>query len=294
MGNTTCSVLDVSHSEGRLIRGMCNKHYQRYMNAKRPCKYDGCGNGGASRDTGYCQTHHRRLMKHGSPSVTMKGKAHKVQYTDAGLRICKVCGDAKPPSEYHKDTGGTDGLRAQCKPCRNGYMESYYHENRDQRLAYERDRRRTQADHLRAWDRKRYRRDREKRIALASENTRLRRARLVGVLTEPGVTVANLRKIHGDNCCYCSVKMDFQRGVRGDGIAPNRATLEHVVPITRGGSHTFINTALACHSCNVSKNDKTVEEWEAWKAGELYGRKKATTPGKGCERFRGSATAVLF
>lgn len=294
MSKRTCSVDDVSHSEGRLIRGMCKRHYLRYMNSKRPCKYDGCGNGGANRDTGYCQTHHRRLMKHGSPSVTMKGKAHKVQYTDDGLRICKVCGDAKPTSEYHKDTGGTDGLRAQCKPCRNGYMESYYYENRDKRLEYERDRRRTQADHLRAWDRKRYRRDREKRIALASENTRLRRARLVGVLTEPGVTVANLRKIHGDNCCYCSVKMDFQRGVRGEGIAPNRATLEHVIPVTRGGSHTFINTALACHSCNVSKNDKTVEEWEAWKAGELYGREEAIASGKGRGRFRGGSPAVLF
>lgn len=294
MRNTTCSVDDVSHSEGRLIRGMCNRHYQRFMKAQRPCKYPDCDNGGANGKTGYCGTHHNRLLKHGSPDKTMKGKGHKVQYTSDGLRICKVCGEAKPKSEYHKDSSGTDGLRAQCKPCRNGYMASYYDKNRERRIEYERFRRVTQSDHLRAWDRARYRRDREKRIALASDNTRRRRARLAGVLTEPGITVANLRKIHGDNCCYCGVEMDFNRGTRGAGIAANRATLEHIVPISRGGSHTFLNSALACHACNVSKNDKTVAEWEAWKAGEANGWEKTTSSGSGSDRQRHGVTAVLF
>ena len=60
-----------------------------------------------------------------------------------------------------------------------------------------------------------------------------------------------------------------------------------------GGSHTFINTALACHQCNVSKNDKTVEEWEAWKAGGSFGREETTTSGESCKAWR-DGTAVLF
>lgn len=226
---------------------------------KRTCSVDDCDRPHAAK--GYCNMHWNRMKIHGDPLVSMKGKRHKVQYTEDGLRICKVCGEAKPVSEYHKDKGGTDGLRAQCKPCRNGYMTGYYEKNRDKRVAYEQERRTNNAEHMRALDMARYERHREKRIALASEHVKIRRARLAGVETDPGVTVPALRKRDGDNCCYCGIEMTFQRGKRGDGIAPNRATLEHIVPITKGGGHTFANTALACHRCNVRKNNKTTEEW---------------------------------
>lgn len=192
----------------------------------------------------------------------MKGKAHKVQYTPEGLRICKFCGEPKPLTEYHKDSAGTDGYRAQCKPCRNGYMKDYYLQEdpevkRERMKQYRLD----NADRLRAVDMARYERDKVKRVALASENVKIRRARLAGVETDPNVNVPSLRKIHGDDCCYCGVEMSFIRRPRGEGIAPNRATLEHIMPISRGGSHTFENTSLACHRCNVSKNDKTLDEW---------------------------------
>lgn len=260
MSIVPCSVEECDRG-GRLVRGMCGMHYQRVTKVEKPCAVDGCTNGNANGSTGYCMTHHRRLEKHGDPLVTMKGKAHKVQYTADGLRICKVCGEAKALTEYHKDTGGTDGYRAQCKPCRNGYMASYYEDNRASRVAYEQMRRTERSGHMRALDMARYERHRDKRIALASDHVRIRRARLAGAEMENGVTVRALRELNGDLCCYCGIVMDFARGVRGDGIPSNRASLEHVVPISRGGGHTFANTALACHLCNVSKNAKLVSEW---------------------------------
>lgn len=259
MSNSTCSV---DGCEGALKGlGLCGKHYQRVANMRRPCKFDGCSNGGANSQTELCQTHHRRLLKHGDPAMTMKGKHHKVQTTASGARICKRCGEAKSPTDFHKDGGSPDGYRAQCKPCRNAFMAGYYADNREARAAYEQDRRTNRGDHMRSLDMARYERHKEKRIALASENVKIRRARLAGVETDPRVTVPSLREIHGDNCCYCGVQMSFVRRPRGEGIAPNRATLEHILPISRGGTHTFDNTALACHRCNVSKNSKTVDEW---------------------------------
>lgn len=239
----------------------------------RTCSLPDCERKHAAK--GYCQLHWNRWRIHGDPRITMKGKHHKVQYDPAGLRICKACGEGKPLTEYHADKGGTDGYRAQCKPCRNAYMAGYYGANRDARMAYEQDRRTNNADHLRALDMARYERHKDKRIALASDAVRLRRARLLNTEVDSKVTVARLRDIHGDSCCYCGVEMDFARGRRGDGIAKNRATLEHVHPLSRGGTHTFDNTKLACHRCNVSKNNKTVGEWEAWKGGVSHGRKEA-------------------
>jgi 5-methylcytosine-specific restriction endonuclease McrA len=155
-------------------------------------------------------------------------------------------------------------------------MRGYHEATGDARRDYMRNRLVTNGERVRELDRNRYERDKEKRIAQACEHVKIRRARLAGVDTDPGVTVPALRKIHGDNCCYCGVVMTFKRGKRGDGIAPNRATLEHVLPISKGGSHTFANTALACHRCNVTKNARTVEEW---KKAQGYGWKEAVAPG---------------
>jgi len=259
MNNSTCRV-DACERGGKIVRGMCNLHYQRDRKRRSSCAFEGCANGLPNATTGYCGTHHNRLLKHGDPSITMKGKAHRVQVTEDGMRVCKRCSQPKPASEYHKDSGSPDGLRAQCKPCRNGFMQNYYLDAGEDRRAYMRNRRTSQPDIVRALDLARYERDKDKRIALATEAVHIRRARMMDAQYDKGITDIALRKIHGDNCCYCGVLMDFVRGKRGS-IKPERATVEHILPISKGGTHTWGNTTLACHRCNTSKNAKTVDEW---------------------------------
>lgn len=36
--------------------------------------------------------------------------------------------------------------------------------------------------------------------------------------------------------------------------------LDHIIPLSRGGSHTYKNTQLSCRSCNQLKRDMTVDE----------------------------------
>lgn len=256
-------------------RGMCTMHYQRERAKSNPCVIEGCSGPVVYRATGFCDTHQKRYLKGESLAPVPTGKLHKAQYVGDGRKVCKSCDQALSVSDFHKDSRSPDGYRAQCKPCRNGYMAGYYDANREKRVAYEQHRRTHRAEHMRALDMARYERHKDKRVALASEQVKIRRARLAGVETDPTVTVPELRKRLGGDCCYCGIGLDFQRGTRGDGIAPNRATLEHVMPISRGGSHTFDNTALACHRCNVSKNNKTVEEWK----GAQRGREEAVASG---------------
>lgn len=254
--------------------------------SKRTCLVPDCERKHAAK--GYCHMHWNRWRIHGDPLVTMKGKAHKVQENADGLRICKVCAEPKGLAEFHKDKNATGGYRAQCKPCRNAYMSTYYDANREARSAYEQDRRTNQADHMRALDMARYERNKDKRIALACDGVRTRRARLLETEVDPKVTARALRSIHGDSCCYCGIDMDFNRGTRGAGIARNRATLEHILPLSRGGTHTFSNTSLACHRCNVSKNAKTLDEWSpplprqepAPQLGSAFANSDSTTTGQ--------------
>lgn len=64
-------------------------------------------------------------------------------------------------------------------------------------------------------------------------------------------------------CFYCRRKL-WKPSPDGDGILPNKyATIDHLLPLSRGGTDAGANIVLACFNCNGSKSDKTVDEWIA-------------------------------
>lgn len=54
-------------------------------------------------------------------------------------------------------------------------------------------------------------------------------------------------------CVYCGVRV-----VRTKHYAPNQATLDHVIPLSKGGTHTMDNVVTACQQCNSVKSNKDV------------------------------------
>ena len=74
-------------------------------------------------------------------------------------------------------------------------------------------------------------------------NRHKERARKAGVADD--ATPAQCEKIkkkQKGKCCYCKC------------FAP--LTLEHIMPISKGGGHTASNIAFACERCNNRKADK--------------------------------------
>jgi 5-methylcytosine-specific restriction endonuclease McrA len=60
-------------------------------------------------------------------------------------------------------------------------------------------------------------------------------------------------KRDGWKCKFCGV--DTPRGLRGKHL-PNSPELDHVIPLSKGGAHTYENTQLLCRGCNNFKSDK--------------------------------------
>jgi 5-methylcytosine-specific restriction endonuclease McrA len=52
-------------------------------------------------------------------------------------------------------------------------------------------------------------------------------------------------------CVYCGFKADGINGLHCD----------HVIPYSKGGSNDLENLVTSCPSCNMSKGNKTLEEW---------------------------------
>jgi len=61
----------------------------------------------------------------------------------------------------------------------------------------------------------------------------------------PGWTKRGVLKRDAHLCAYC-----------GD----RAATVDHILPISRGGRNTWTNTVAACHTCNARKANRTPSE----------------------------------
>lgn len=192
--------------------------------------------------------------------------SRKVQDHDDGTRTCTACDGRYDLEQFDVDTNATGGRRSHCKPCRSQKMKDWYAANRERQAGRQQARRDADPDKVRRQDLERYYRDRPKRIALVEASGHRRRALMLHVGSDKGITKRALRKLSGDRCCYCDTLMDFNTG-NGPAFNPGRATIEHVIPLARGGTHTWDNVTLCCWACNQSKNRKTVDEWRGKQAG---------------------------
>jgi hypothetical protein len=54
-------------------------------------------------------------------------------------------------------------------------------------------------------------------------------------------------------CSYCGI--DTPKELRGK-FVNNAPELDHIIPLSKGGSHTYNNVTLSCRKCNLSKTNK--------------------------------------
>jgi hypothetical protein len=78
------------------------------------------------------------------------------------------------------------------------------------------------------------------------------RSKVPGI-SRPKITKSKRKAVFardGHQCAYCgSVDGPFH--------------IDHVHPLSRGGSNAIDNLTVACATCNLSKSGRTVSEWEA-------------------------------
>ena len=61
------------------------------------------------------------------------------------------------------------------------------------------------------------------------------------------------RRVAKGKCYYC-----------GSATPPKELTMDHIVPIARGGQSTRGNVVPCCKTCNTAKKQRLPMEWEAY------------------------------
>lgn len=83
------------------------------------------------------------------------------------------------------------------------------------------------------------------------------RAKMRGLPAEEGITLKKIIERDGLNCAICGLVCIYG----GDSLAPLYPSIDHIVPISKGGGHTWENVQLAHRLCNIRKSNLVGKEW---------------------------------
>ena len=97
---------------------------------------------------------------------------------------------------------------------------------------------------------RRHMRDKEQKRS----NNHRKRARKYGATYTPGITLKKLYERDSGICHICGEQCSWDSKEYGT-CGPDYPSIDHVVPLSKGGSHTWENVKLAHHLCNGAKSD---------------------------------------
>ena len=90
---------------------------------------------------------------------------------------------------------------------------------------------------------------------------RIARAKVRGVKYEKGITLDKVIKRDKGICQICGKPVDYDsRSENGKGMGKLYPTIDHIIPLSKGGAHTWENVQLAHLMCNSLKGDYEEEE----------------------------------
>lgn len=156
--------------------------------------------------------------------------------------VCKTCGIEKPLSMYTKDRGSR--YKVHCKQCRALAGRKYARENWSIVYASQRKWSENNRDKMKEKHKRSYARRRESIIAWQISHAHKRRASS-GEYTKE--SLESRYAMFGNRCAYCNQDTDL--------------SIDHVIPLSRGGTNWPANIRPACKSCNSRKSNKPWREF---------------------------------
>jgi 5-methylcytosine-specific restriction endonuclease McrA len=167
---------------------------------------------------------------------------------------CNTCAEIKPLSEFQRRKESLDGFDWKCKACKHEYDRLWKLRDPERARRYSREWGRRNVATLIAYTKahpeqrsetsKRYYLSHKDKVEQNWRNRRAREKRAGGRITSE--EWAKTVELYGHKCLCC-------------GRTDVKLTLDHVIPLSKGGEHLPQNAQPLCKSCNCRKSTKTTD-----------------------------------
>lgn len=176
------------------------------------------------------------------------------------MKSCSTCKQIKPLECFGKDKRASTGFKSQCKECEKKYR-AVSEKNRDpeKKRVHAKQYRETHKDIEKARLQK-WKIENPEKYKAYHTRTKLKN-RCTTVDFDEDITLEKLYNRAGGICSLCGGRCDYDDYIFKDTtfIAGNKyPSIDHITPLSKGGSHMWNNVQLAHKQCNSIKSDKTL------------------------------------
>lgn len=178
-------------------------------------------------------------------------KKHPKEEYPNGYKKCTKCGRVLEANtdNFYRDRGVKCGFHSRCKDCDKEHDKKYNKENKEkiakQNKKYHIEHRKERAEY-----RKNHLNTAQgQAAALNGQSKRRQREGQQG------------RGITGDQWLEMMKFFDWKCAYSGITLNTNNRSIDHIIPLAKGGAHEIWNLVPMYKNYNFSKNNKTMEEW---------------------------------
>lgn len=191
---------------------------------------------------------------------------------------CPKCGEIKPLTEYHRDATHKDGSGSRCKVCDAARRRAYHEAHREEDSARGRAYHEAHKEEANAWSRAYYEAHKKEIAARQAAYREIHKKEIAARdrayrKTPQGRAVNNAvhaRRRGNPGLQALTADMIQEVTEASDGICPycgetfEDGHIDHIIPVSKGGTNDRENLVYCCAHCNLSKRDKDLEDWLNW------------------------------
>lgn len=216
-------------------------------------------------------------------------------------KVCNTCNELKEFKEYNKRKTNKDGLHNQCKKCRKEYQKERYQNNKEQLNKYQKEYNKKNKKQINKYQKDYYQNNKEqlkknkKEYRKSNKEEINKHQRIYYQINKKQINEYQ-KKYRKNNKEYFKTTKQKRRTLKQNsggsytveqwnealkyfnnkcaysGKPMEQVSVEHIIPITKGGT-SYIWNIIPCElSLNKSKNNKYLLEW--YKEQEFYSEER--------------------
>ncbi len=150
------------------------------------------------------------------------------------MLTCSKCKEEKAADQFPKDRTKANGRSSHCKRCKSEYKKRYYGENPTKKR-----------EEYIQWKAKypwRYKAHNIRRGMATRDRQKGRETRLPAI-----ATILEIWRKDSFRCYYCQVVCVLEN-----------ISIDHMFPVSKGGSHSKENLTTCCLACTLIKRDRVL------------------------------------